>query len=230
MPDRLRTALKETAAYLFMALKALYFWRREPPVTEVSELVTYVETRSKFVAQTTLFSYIKARVGTRYVAMYEDPLFTESVNIAKWEIYLASLCDFAIYAVASIGRRCAARPGELAALAAHIVDSAILTEEIPAERPQGFGDISETFARRIHATAWNQIEPDADLFRDSLSALVEWAPIADELKAYDVEIVKNSMRFKWKKVRDQFDQLLDAEAVLADWRSTNGESPESETD
>lgn len=223
MPNKLKTALKETAIYLFMALKALYFWRREPPVATVDGLVTYVESRSKFVTQTSLFGYVKARVGTRYVAMYEDPLFTRSVNIAKWETYLASLCDFTIYAVATIGRSCAARPSELETLAIHIVDSATMAEEIPAERPQGFGDIREAFARRARATAWNQLEPGAELFRDSLSALVKWAPIADELKVHDVEIVKNSMRFKWKKVRDQFNQVLDAEAVLADWRSAKGE-------
>jgi hypothetical protein len=26
------------------------------------------------------------------------------------------------------------------------------------------------------------------------------------------------MRFKWKKVRDQFETILDADAVLASWR------------
>ncbi|MDH3335917.1 MAG: hypothetical protein OEL50_04660, partial [Rhodospirillaceae bacterium] len=56
-------------------------------------------------------------------------------------------------------------------------------------------------------------------FYPSLAALVEWAPIADELKALDEEIVRNSMRFKWKKVRDDLDQLLDADAVMADWRN-----------
>jgi hypothetical protein len=55
-------------------------------------------------------------------------------------------------------------------------------------------------------------------FQGSLSALVEWAPIADELKIQDVDVVKNSMRFKWKKVRDQFETLLDADAVFDDWR------------
>jgi hypothetical protein len=60
---------------------------------------------------------------------------------------------------------------------------------------------------------------------DSPSALVEWAPIADELKDYDVDIVKNSMRFKWKRIRDQFETLLDADAVLADWREQYPSQP-----
>lgn len=232
MPSKLISALKETAAYLFMALKALNIWRREPPVTTVGELVTYVDTRSKFVAQTTLFGYVKTRIGTRYVAMYEDALFTKSVNIAKWEIYLACLGDLATYAAARIGRRGAARPGELAALAVHVVDRATQGEEVPAERPQGFGDIREAHAARARATSWNQTEPGDGLFEASLSALVEWAPIADELKILDVKIVRNSMRFKWKKVRDQFEQLIDAESVLEDWRSAGATgdlpTPESE--
>ncbi len=214
-------ALKETAAYLFMAIKALRFWHREPPVVTVADIVRYVETRAKFVAQTTLYGYIKTRAGTRYVSLYEDELFTRSVNIAKWEIYLASLGDLATCAVASLAREATARSGELEALAIHIVDSAIAAEEIPPERPQGFDDAREAYAKRARATAWHQIEPGEAPFEGSLSALVEWAPVADELKIHDVEIVKNSMRFKWKKVRDQLDDLLDAEAVLADWRSQN---------
>lgn len=218
MLNELKTGLKETADYLFMALKALYIWRRESPITTVVQLVTYVETRSKFVAQTTLFGYVKTRVGTRYVSLYEDPLFTKSVNIAKWEIWLACLGDMAIYATARVGREATARPGELEALAIHIVDSVTMAEEIPAERAQGFGDIRAAHAARARSTAWNQIVP-GETFEASLAALVEWSPIADELKVYDVEIVKNSMRFKWKAVRDQFESLIDAEAVLADWRA-----------
>ena len=223
MPGKLKAALAETAAYMFMALKALYFWRREPPVTTVAQLVDYVDGRSKFVAQTTLFGYVKTRIGTRYVAMYEDPLFTKSVNIAKWEIWLACLGDLATYATAGVGRHAAARPGELEGLAIHIVDGATLAEDIPAERPQGFGDIREAHAARARSTAWNQVEPGEATFEASLSALVEWAPIADELKRLDVRIIRTSMRFKWKKVRDQFDPLLDAESVLADWRSISTE-------
>jgi hypothetical protein len=224
MLSDLKTGFKETAAYLFMALKALYFWRSESPVVSVDELVRYVDTRSKFVGQTTLFGYIKTRAGTRYVSLYEDELFTRSANIAKWEIWLACLCDLATYSVASIGRRVGAPPGELAALAVHIVEAATKAEEIPAERPQGFGDICAAYAERAHATHWHQIEPGEGPFEGSLNALVEWAPIADELKILDEEIVRNSMRFKWKKVRDQFEKLIDAEAVLADWRAKGGKA------
>lgn len=220
----LKNALADTLNYLAMILKALQFWRRDPPVVTFAALVKFVETRSKFVSQITLYSYIKTRAGTRYTSLFEDEVFATSINIAKWEVYLACLCDLASYAAASAGHRASAENSELGALAIDIVGAALKDEEIPPERPQGFDDIRAAFEKRVRSTRWRENPKSEYFFLDSLSALVEWAPIADELKIHDIEIVKNSMRFKWKKVRDQLDQLLDAESVLADWRSGEPET------
>lgn len=219
MAGDIRTTLRETGEYLYLALKPLLFWRREPPVTTTGQLATYVETRSKFVAQTTLYGYIKTRAGTRYASLFEDDVFVQSVNIAKWEIYLACLCDLAIWAAATVGSRTGARPAEIEALAVHIVDAATEGEEIPPERPAGFGDVRTAFRERARSTDWRRMHEGEAAFAASLDALVEWSPIADELKVHDVEIVKNSMRFKWKHVRDKLKESMDPDAVLADWRA-----------
>jgi len=63
-------------------------------------------------------------------------------------------------------------------------------------------------------------------FDNSLDSLVHWAPVADELKINDVEIVRYSMRFRWKKVRDQFNEILEPEAVRADWRAFRPRAPD----
>ena len=44
-------------------------------------------------------------------------------------------------------------------------------------------------------------------FRESCLALYNWAPIADELKILDKEIVLNSMRLKWNLKIDEFKKL-----------------------
>ena len=202
-----------------MALKALRFWRKPPPVRTLADLVDYAETRAKFVSQTSLYGYVRTRAGTRYASLMEDDVFANSVNIAKWEIFLACLCDLATYVAASVGRRQTAAPAEIRALAIHIVDTATANEEIPAERPQGFDDVRAAYTARAADIDWAGDLRGEAAFQGSLAALVEWAPVADELKKDDVDIVKNSLRFKWKKIRDQFETLLDADAVLADWRS-----------
>lgn len=214
----LKNVVGDVLYYLAMLLKALYFWRQDPPVDSFDALVKFVETRSKFVAQTTLYGYIKTRAGTRYTLLFQDDVFVNSINIAKWEVYLACLSDLTCYAAARVGERGAAQTTDFAALATGLFDAATGNEETPPERPQGFDDDRLAFAKRARSTRWPDLLQGDSAFRDSPSALVEWAPIADELKRRDVEIVKNSIRFKWKKVRDQLDRLLDADSVLADWR------------
>ena len=44
-------------------------------------------------------------------------------------------------------------------------------------------------------------------FKESCLALYNWAPIADELKSLDKEIVLNSMRLKWNLKIDEFKKL-----------------------
>ncbi len=217
--QELREALKEAIFFVSLALRALKFWRKDPPVLSITDLARFADTRAKFATQTTLYGYIKTRAGTRYALLFQDEKYALSINMAKWEIYLAALSDISIYISAVVGGRSGASTDEISAIAIYIFNNILDGEEIPKERPQGFDDVRDPFSTRVRTTPWNEYAVSEAAFQKSLAALVEWAPIADELKALDEEIVKNSMRFKWKKVRDDFDQLLNAESVIADWRT-----------
>ena len=217
--EELREGLKEAGFFISLALRAFKFWRKDPPILNVVDLTRFADTRAKFATQTTLFGYIKTRAGTRYTVLFTDEEYARSINIAKWEIYLASLSDISVFVSATIGARSNASNDEMASLALHVFNNVLDNEEIPKERPQGFDDVREPFSARVKTTSWDECAAGESAFYPSLAALVEWAPIADELKALDEEIVRNSMRFKWKKVRDDLDQLLDADAVMADWRN-----------
>ena len=41
----------------------------------------------------TLYGYLKTRMGAKHILMFEDKNFLNSINIAKWHIYTASLID-----------------------------------------------------------------------------------------------------------------------------------------
>ena len=207
--------IKSTASSLATTLGLR---RRHEPVTTPSELRRFVEQRAKYIAQTTLYGYLKTRAGTRYTSLFENELFVESINIAKWEIYLACLSDLSVYAAARVGREAGAAPDEMTALATHLVNNVLDEEEIPAERPKGFADAKEAFVIRAGGTNWTDIDDSEDAFQRSPAALVEWAPIAPELKDFDTDIVINSMRFKWKHVRDELRGQMQPDQVLAGWR------------
>lgn len=209
--------------YLRIVSQTLYqnlpSWRRAAPIECPEALRRFVEQRAKFIAQTTLYGYIKTRIGTRFTLMFEDELFVKSVNIAKWEVYIACLSDLTIHAAASVGRTTGATPEVTSALAIYIVEETLGTEEIPNERPKGFDDAREAFRIRARGTNWVEIDDSEGPFRRSTRALVEWAPIAPELKKFDGGIVINSMRFKWKHVRDELRGLLRSDEIMRKWQA-----------
>ncbi len=211
-------AFREAAYFVGLALKGLCFWRKPPPLTTPGELRIFIERRAKAVTQVTLFGYLKTRAGTRYTSLFEDDVFANSISIAIMEIYLAALSDLTVFAAARVGRDTGAGAEETHSLALCLHNNILGEEEIPDYRPQGFDAARHAFSERAADTPWPEMAQGETAFRGSLAALVEWAPVAPELKDRDIEIVENSMRFRWKAVRDQFAEILDAPAVMAAWR------------
>ena len=208
--------------YVGSFFRALMFWRRNPPVTTPADLATFIDTRCKFVAQTTLYGYLKTRAGTRYVSLFEDDTFVESINISKWEIYFACLSDLAIHAVANVGAGSDASRDELAALARWCFEEATHETKPEEMRADSTAEARAAFAERVESVVWPACEPGDAAFTVSPQALVEWAPVAPELKEYDAEIVANSLRFKWENIRSELAHCLDGPAVIAAWRTESG--------
>ncbi len=193
--------------------------RRRDPVTTPNELRRFVEQRAKYMAQATLYGYLKTRAGTRYTSLFEDEVFVESINIAKWEIYLACLSDLTVYAIARIGRLADVPADELTKLADHVMTAILNEEEIPDGRQKSFETAHEAFHIRAGGTKWADIDDRETAFARSPRALIEWAPIAPQLKEFDTDIVINSMRFKWKHVRDELRQQMKPVELAEAWRT-----------
>ncbi len=66
-------------------------------INSKEDLKNFIQERSAHVTQTTLYGYIKTRIGSRYAMMFEDEVFLKSINLAKWNIYMAALTDCTFY-------------------------------------------------------------------------------------------------------------------------------------
>ncbi len=187
------------------------------PVDSVAALEAFVSTRAAFVAQKTLYGYVKTRMGTRYVAMFENKDMVASLNIAKMYVYAACLSDLSIYAVATVGFGHSIPNDWSVALARRCYLGGL--RDNSAEAPAEFSaqDCIAAFDRRLSETDWQRGARQPENFTQSPAALVRWAPIADALKMNDTEIVENSVKFSWRDIREQFNKRLDAAAVVADW-------------
>lgn len=188
---------------------------RRTPVVDVAGLATFLETRSSHVAQTSLYGYLRTRAGTRYPELFRNDDFIESVNVAKWRMMLACLSDLAVYAGGLLATRHDAPSAQVGDILSAAVEAVLASIGTPSDAGKPFAEGVRRVRARIAGTDWTAVTDDEGPFSESPAALVEWAPIVDELKQLDTEIVENSVRFRWQEVRRELRRDLDGEALLA---------------
>lgn len=185
-------------------------------INSVDNLKNFVTTRSAFIAQKTLYGYVKTRMGTRYPEMFKDDLIIHSVNIAKMHYFAACLSDLTIYAVAQATVSLGADDAARRALAENVYRSALaenMAESVDEFSPD---EAIREFQTRLSGTDWSGLALTRDNFTQSPAKLIEWAPIAEHLKNMDREIAENSVKFAWADIRRSFEKRLDADAVAED--------------
>jgi hypothetical protein len=203
--------------------------RRMEPVTDPASLRRFVETRSSYIAQTSLYGYLRTRAGMRYPELFHDDPFVVSINIAKWHMWLACVSDLSVYA-GTLLERGKSNPGvDVGPFMVEMVEAILQDTGVPEEADQEFPQHADRVRARLRQHDWRSPTDDAGLFSESPRALVRYAPIVEELKKLDDEIVTNSVRFHWHEVCREFRNHLDADAVLAALEGTAG-SPDTRSD
>ncbi|NIA69957.1 hypothetical protein HBA54_15240 [Pelagibius litoralis] len=225
---RVISLLKSGLALLKMALNfvpdfvaRLTVRRDSGPLDSLDSVCSFVSTRSAFVAQKTLYGYVKTRMGTRYPSMFENDVLISSVNIAKMNIFAACLSDLAIYAATRTLRDASPDGAVYRDLALRCFKRGLSDNEEQVLSTNAFSpsEALAAFEQRLAFQDWYGGLPAPELFTASPAALFKWAPIAPELKRQDKEIVENSIRFTWRDVRAQFEKRIDAAGVATDLNS-----------
>jgi len=188
--------------YLFALFKAFIPKKK---LNSLDDLEEFIQTKSAWVAQVTLYSYLKTRMGTRYVLHFENDEFMKSVNLAKWNIYAVSLQDLTFYVFSYLKINFQFQDLEKA----KEIFNNILDDEILNKMPQDIiEETKKTFEERLSKMNWdNQINDYP--FNQSALSLFKWAPIADELKNLDRKIVLNSMILKWDIIKKEFSERIE---------------------
>ena len=194
--------LRDFKIYLFALFKAFIPKKK---IKSLDELEDFIQTKSAWVSQVTLYGYLKTRMGTRYVLHFENDKFMGSVNLAKWNIYAVSLQDLTFYVFSYLKINFQFQDLEKA----KEIFNNILDDEILNKMPHNIiEETKKTFDERLSKMNWdNQINDYP--FNQSALSLFKWAPIADELKNLDRKIVLNSMILKWDIIKKEFSERIE---------------------
>ena len=193
--------LNDFKVYLFALFKAFIPKKK---IKNLDELEHFIQTKSAWVTQVTLYSYLKTRMGTRYVLHFDDDVFMSSLNIAKWNIYYVALQDLTFFTFSYLK----VNSNYQDINQAKDIFSKILDDEISNKMPPDIIEkAKKSFNERFENLNWEIYDKDLPCNPSALS-LYKWAPIAEELKTLDRKIVLNSMILKWDIIRKEFKDLI----------------------
>ena len=180
------------------------FRRRGFPIESLESVADFAVTRAAFIAQKTMFGYVKTRMGIAYPEMFRDNLINTSLKLAIMHHYSACLSDLTIYVfrILSAKYNLSEKDCEREALQTFRLG---LTQNLDPKVELFDIDVAcDAFTHRISGTKWPSPFDSFTLFKESPHSLTRWAPIADEYKARDKVIAENSVSFAWIEVRKDF--------------------------
>jgi hypothetical protein len=194
-------SLNDFKVYFFSLFKAFI---PKSKIKNLNELEEFIQTKSAWVSQVTLYSYLKTRMGTRYVLHFDNDVFMKSVNEAKWNIYAVSLQDLTFYTFSYLKTNLNFKDLNKSKEIFHN----ILDDESTNNMPSAIIDkTKKKFEERFQSINWNEYWNNIP-FNQSALSLYEWAPIAEELKTLDRKIILNSVILKWDIIKKEYQERI----------------------
>ena len=193
--------LEDFKVYLFALFKGILPKKK---IKNNEDLKSFIQKKSAWVSQVTLYNYLKTRMGTKWVLHFDDEVFLASINKAKWNIYSIALQDLTFYSLSYLNVFCNYKDMSKA----NKIYDEILTKETKNEMPEEIiSQAKEKFKERLEKIDWNTYYKSWP-FNESALTLYKWAPVAEELKILDRKIVLNSMILKWDNIKEEFIKLI----------------------
>ena len=194
-------SLNDFKVYLFAMFKAFIPKKK---IKNLNDLEYFIQTKSAWVTQVTLYNYLKTRMGTRYVLHFDNDVFMASLDIARWNIYSVALQDLTLFTFSYLKVNFNYQNiNQSKEIFFKILDSES-SNKMPVDIIE---EAKKTFNERLQNINWETYYKELP-FNPSALSLYKWAPIAEELKTLDRKIVLNSMILKWDNVEKEFKELI----------------------
>ena len=193
--------LEDFKVYLLAMFKSILPRKK---IRDLNDLENFIQKKSAWVSQVTLYGYLKTRMGTKYVLHFDDEKFLGSINTAKWNIYSIALQDLTFYTLSYLKVKKNYQNTEKS----KIIYNSIIDKEKNNGMPEDIINSAKIiFQERYENIDWEKYFNNLP-FNKSALALYDWAPIAEELKTLDRKIVLNSMILKWDNIKEEFEKLI----------------------
>lgn len=199
-------------------LSAKWFgrWAPQALVCSADQLTAGLAEEAAHVAQSTTYSYLRARAGFMAPKLFAEPAFLDALEVTRWEAFAAVLADFVVIAAGTARAHLGMPPDRAAALWTGVYRRALAVYPPPPHRPDGWQGFEDTLASRLAHGQARPPEPPDLVALHAGKALYENLPLHPSVRRLDEELVVNSVRFRLLRGWENLAARIDWRAVATD--------------
>lgn len=196
--------------------------RAREPVTDRAALAAALAEHARFLGQSSVYAYCRARTGFMAPKLFNEEAFVESAGQAAWEAFAACLADITLVLEGALRGTGPAAPATRAALFADLYRDALLREGVPDHRTD-WSDAIQAFEARIAFAVEGPVRSANEIGETAGRTIFDHLPFHDDMLRPDEEMVLSSVRFRMVRTVDDLLARLDRPRLGAD---LGGQSPE----
>lgn len=194
---------------------------RAPRLGTRDALTGFLAGRAAQIAQTTLYTYLKTRMGTQFATLFQDEVFAPAIVTARRDVFEGCLADLTVYALSAVSGAAHWDCDLTRRIATGCFHQAYGRAMEGAEDGSDQAGALQRFTDRANGETW-QIRDDLyEAFRLSSERLVAAVPVIDAYRDEDREILTNSMRFRWPEICREFRARVDYAELARDLEATD---------
>ena len=188
----------------------------KPVLASKKALIDYTQKQAAYVSQTTLYGYVRTRAGTSWPKLFNNETYLISLRTARWHIYAACVADLAQFLAARVFINGGIKENQAKQLADEICQI-VLTNTEQEDVPQSaFDEVIALCQESSDSIDWTDAAQTPSTFQSSSDAFMRWAPMADQFKEQDEEIMRNSIHMRWIGIRREVKETLDASPIISE--------------
>ncbi|KAA5602853.1 hypothetical protein [Blastochloris sulfoviridis] len=197
-----------------MALFDLF--RKTPPAADRAALVAWLDSRAAHLIQKGIHEYSRARAGTAWQMIYQEPMFIEALDVARWRSFpiglqlVGEMVEGALrpFAPVPVALPEAVAACALAAFDRHPVFAAIGADAWAAMR----GELHD----KLVAVGLHPPKPVKDIAVPVGQRIFDLMPMHPDIKQQDSLIVRNHLRTSLLTLHVEFARDFDRAALAAE--------------
>ncbi|TVR11508.1 MAG: esterase [Salinarimonadaceae bacterium] len=184
--------------------------------TDWDGLAEAIRSGAAYLAQGSVYSYLRARTGMAGPRLFQDEGFAFALDICKWEGFACAAQDLILILEGDLRAMDLGPRDRLEESLVALYEAALAREPAPAHRAkQGWSDVIAEFRLRLADALAAPPRKAEDISAATARRLMQHAPVEEAIRVSDIGMVLNNVGFRFVDYKRRMREDIDYPAIAA---------------